>query len=161
MPSLLAERAASEGPRSMRAVEDNLGHPLQILGRSRRRGKLDRTPMLLQCSRNARPQRGLVRRPQLEQHGCPAAMKLYKRREKEKRDSMDKCTLGWTGPIRKSRMSHFLHLSQSRYTVPSDVSCFFLAQDPCAFLRNPSRMCLPARPICPSRSVPTLGFLPR
>ena len=44
-----------------------------------------KTPTLLPCSRNARPQKGLVRRPQLEQHGCHAAMKLYKRREKEKR----------------------------------------------------------------------------
>ena len=31
-----------------------------------------RTPTLLPCSRNARPEKGLVRRPQLEQHGCPA-----------------------------------------------------------------------------------------
>ena len=29
VPSLLAERAAWEGPRSMRAVEGSLGHPLQ------------------------------------------------------------------------------------------------------------------------------------
>jgi hypothetical protein len=45
-----------------------------------------KTPTLLPCSRNARPQKGLVRRPQLEQHGCPAAMKLkpYKKRGKRK-----------------------------------------------------------------------------
>ena len=36
-----------------------------------------RTPMLVLCSRNARPQKGLVRRPHLDQHGCPS------RREKQ------------------------------------------------------------------------------
>jgi hypothetical protein len=30
-----------------------------------------RTSMLLPCSRNARPQKGLLRRPQLEHHACP------------------------------------------------------------------------------------------
>jgi hypothetical protein len=30
-----------------------------------------RTPTLLPCSRNARPEKGLVGRAQLEQHGCP------------------------------------------------------------------------------------------
>ena len=34
------------------------------------------TPVLIPCSRNARPQKGLVRRLQLEQHGCSAGMKL-------------------------------------------------------------------------------------
>ena len=45
--------------------------------------------MLLPCSRNARPPKGLVRRPQLEQHGCPAAMKLksYKEKGKSKESS--------------------------------------------------------------------------
>ena len=28
-------------------------------------------PMLVLCSRNARPEKGLVRRPHLDQHGCP------------------------------------------------------------------------------------------
>jgi hypothetical protein len=27
--------------------------------------------MLVLCSRNARPEKGLVRRPHLDQHGCP------------------------------------------------------------------------------------------
>jgi hypothetical protein len=28
-------------------------------------------PMLVLCSRNARPEKGLVRRPHIDQHGCP------------------------------------------------------------------------------------------
>jgi hypothetical protein len=28
------------------------------------------TPVLIPCSRNARPRKGLVRRPQWNQHGC-------------------------------------------------------------------------------------------
>ncbi len=29
-------------------------------------------PTLVLCSRNARPEKGLVRRPHLDQHGCPS-----------------------------------------------------------------------------------------
>ena len=41
---------------------------------------------MLQCSRNAHPQKGLVRRPQLEQHGCPAAMKLIPYKKEGERE---------------------------------------------------------------------------
>jgi hypothetical protein len=34
--------------------------------------RMGRTPTLVLCSRNARPQKGLVRRPHLDQHGCPS-----------------------------------------------------------------------------------------
>jgi hypothetical protein len=30
------------------------------------------TPTLVLCSRNARPEKGLVRRPHVDQHGCPS-----------------------------------------------------------------------------------------
>jgi hypothetical protein len=30
-----------------------------------------RTPTLVLCSRNARPQKGLIRRPHVDHHGCP------------------------------------------------------------------------------------------
>lgn len=72
------------GSRSMRAVEDPSAHPPSKRGGERERERSGRTPALLPCSRNAHPQNGLVRRAQLEQHGCPTAMKLYKRREEER-----------------------------------------------------------------------------
>ena len=34
--------------------------------------KMGRTPTLVLCSRNARPEKGLVRRPHLDQHECPS-----------------------------------------------------------------------------------------
>jgi hypothetical protein len=37
--------------------------------------------MLVLCSRNARPPKGLVRRPNVDQHGCPS--------KKEKRASLE------------------------------------------------------------------------
>jgi hypothetical protein len=49
MPSLLAERAASEGPRSMCAVEGNLGHSLQYrVGRIEERKGIWQFPVLAQ-----------------------------------------------------------------------------------------------------------------
>jgi hypothetical protein len=36
------------------------------------RRKGGRTPTLVLCSRNARPEKGLVRRPHLDQHECPS-----------------------------------------------------------------------------------------
>jgi len=33
--------------------------------------RMGRTPTLVLCSRNARPEKGLVRRPHVDQHGCP------------------------------------------------------------------------------------------
>src|SRR6185503_2223833 len=36
------------------------------------RVKIGRTPTLVLCSRNARPEKGLVRRPHVDQHGCPS-----------------------------------------------------------------------------------------
>ncbi len=32
---------------------------------------IGRAPTLVLCSRNARPEKGLVRRPHVDQHGCP------------------------------------------------------------------------------------------
>ena len=40
-----------------------------------------RTPSLVLCSRNARPEKGLVRRPHEDQHGCPS--------KKEKQASLE------------------------------------------------------------------------
>ena len=40
-----------------------------------------RTATLVLCSRNARPQKGLVRRPHLDQHGCSS--------KREKRASLE------------------------------------------------------------------------
>jgi hypothetical protein len=57
VPSLLAERAQSECARPMRAVEGNLGHSLQTLGRRKRPRPGDSL-----CSRNARPRKALVGR---------------------------------------------------------------------------------------------------
>ena len=34
--------------------------------------RMGRAPMLVLCSRNARPQKGLVRRPHIDQYGCPS-----------------------------------------------------------------------------------------
>ena len=34
--------------------------------------RIGRTPTLVLCSRNARPEKGLVRRPHVDQHGCPS-----------------------------------------------------------------------------------------
>ena len=34
--------------------------------------RMGRTPTLVLCSRNARPGKGLVRRPHVDQHGCPS-----------------------------------------------------------------------------------------
>jgi hypothetical protein len=34
--------------------------------------EMGRTPTLVLCSRNARPEKGLVRRPHLDQHECPS-----------------------------------------------------------------------------------------
>ena len=61
VPSLLAERAASEGPRSMRAVEDNLGRPLQYRREEWRKEK-EREPgdSLRSCNAS-----------QLNLHRCP------------------------------------------------------------------------------------------
>jgi hypothetical protein len=39
---------------------------------SQNRERDGRTPTLVLCSRNARPQKGLVRRPHFDQHGCPS-----------------------------------------------------------------------------------------
>ena len=66
VPSLLAERARSECARSMRAVEGNLGRSLE-----ERLKKMGRALRLVLCSRNARPQKGLVQRPHFDQHGYP------------------------------------------------------------------------------------------
>ncbi len=52
MPFLLAERARSEGARSMRAVKDSLAAPLE--GQWRIRDEMEGSVGLL-CSRNARP----------------------------------------------------------------------------------------------------------
>jgi hypothetical protein len=35
-------------------------------------GKMGRAPTLVLCSRNARPEKGLVRRPHLDQRACPS-----------------------------------------------------------------------------------------
>ncbi len=40
--------------------------------RTRTMKKIGRVPMLVLCSRNARPEKGLVRRPHVDQHGCPS-----------------------------------------------------------------------------------------
>ena len=34
--------------------------------------RVGRAPTLVLCSRNARPKKGLVRRPHVDQHGCPS-----------------------------------------------------------------------------------------
>ena len=34
--------------------------------------RIGRTPTLVLCSRNARPEKGLVRRPHVDQHACPS-----------------------------------------------------------------------------------------
>ena len=91
---VLAQRAASEGPRWTRAVEDQSA-PIPEKITSERGGKWRdswhglcapraltikrraRAPTLVLCSRNARPVKGLVRRPHVDQHGCPS------RREKQ------------------------------------------------------------------------------
>ena len=40
--------------------------------RTRTMKRMGRTPTLVLCSRNARPEKGLVRRPHVDQHGCPS-----------------------------------------------------------------------------------------
>ena len=71
MPSLLAERARSECARSMRAVEGNLGHLLQILG------KRDRGAGNSLCLLNARTRTPLVGRAHLggNRQAAPSARK--------------------------------------------------------------------------------------
>jgi hypothetical protein len=59
VPFLLAERARSECARSMRAVEGNLGHSLQL---RRKRMKEGVRPGNSLCSRNARSWTPLVER---------------------------------------------------------------------------------------------------
>ena len=48
--------------------------------------------MLVLCSRNARPQKGLVRRPHVDQHGCPS--------KREKQASLE-------GPLFDGKMCSF------------------------------------------------------
>ena len=36
--------------------------------------KLGRAPTLVLCSRNARPEKDLVRRPHIDQRGCPSKL---------------------------------------------------------------------------------------
>jgi hypothetical protein len=43
-----------------------------ILAEAERSARYGRTPILVLCSRNARPRKGLVRRPQYDQYGCPS-----------------------------------------------------------------------------------------
>jgi hypothetical protein len=40
--------------------------------RTRTMKRIGRTPTLVLCSRNAHPEKGLVRRPHVDQHGCPS-----------------------------------------------------------------------------------------
>jgi hypothetical protein len=80
LPFLLAQRAASEGPRWTRAVKGKLvtrlsGYiPIWMEEESRRRKmkRIGRVPTLVLCSRNARPEKGLVRRPHIDQHARPS-----------------------------------------------------------------------------------------
>ena len=83
---MLAQRAASEGPRWTRAVEDQSAPILEerVSEFGRESGetsgmvsvlaephdkKIGRTPTVVLCSRNTRPEKGLVRRPHVDQHG--------------------------------------------------------------------------------------------
>ena len=55
--------------RTLRAVEDQSAPIPKIMGDL---GKKGRIPALVLCSRSARPEKGLVRRPHVDQHGCPS-----------------------------------------------------------------------------------------
>ena len=63
--------------RSTCAVEDQPGHPLGSV--TSKLGGMGRTPTLVLCSRNARPEKGLVRRPHVDQYGCPSQRRKSKR----------------------------------------------------------------------------------
>ena len=56
-------------PRWTRAGEDQSAPIPKIMGDL---GKKGRIPALVLCSRSARPEKGLVRRPHVDQHGCPS-----------------------------------------------------------------------------------------
>jgi len=74
VPSLLAERARSEGARSTRAVEDQ-SDPIPE-ERTSELGGMGRTPTLVLCSRNAHDKNVLVRRPHRTNMGAlPGAEK--------------------------------------------------------------------------------------
>jgi hypothetical protein len=90
-PGLMARLGVPVGGRvrKLRAVEDQSapipeeitselggigGNSQTILPARRTRTvkRIGRTPTLVLCSRNARPEKGLVRRPHVDQHGCPS-----------------------------------------------------------------------------------------
>ena len=50
------------------------GWSLMIFGAraTRTMKRIGRTPTLVLCSRNARPEQGLVRRPHVDQYACPS-----------------------------------------------------------------------------------------
>ena len=45
--------------------------------------------MLVMCSRNARPEKGLVRRPHADQHGCPLPRMKRKQALKGQKGQLD------------------------------------------------------------------------
>ena len=59
--------------RNARPQKDEREQPGALLARRAPTIKrIGRTPTLVLCSRNARPVKGLVRRPHVDQHGCPS-----------------------------------------------------------------------------------------
>ena len=76
-----------------------------------------RTPTLLPCLRNARPEKGLVGRAQLEQHGCPPPMLERKKWEKRPGALIARRTRGLGRPSfdARSRGRHWPPLSNGRW----------------------------------------------
>jgi hypothetical protein len=64
--------------------------------------------MLVLCSRNARPEKGLVRRPHLDQHGCPS--------KREKQANLE-------GPLIERKMCSFDARSKGQ-PEPQPSSCW-------------------------------------
>ena len=68
MSPLCSRNARSRTPLVGRAQwGTHLGHPRATY--TSKLGRMGRTPTLVLCSRSARPQKGLARRPHLDQHG--------------------------------------------------------------------------------------------